>query len=41
MRNLFHQAQLVLASTKGRVLLTIALIALSAIAGGADGDSGP
>jgi hypothetical protein len=41
MRNFIHKAQLVMASTKGRVLLTIALVALSAIAGGADGDSGP
>lgn len=41
MRNFIHRAQLAVASTRGRVLLTIALLALSAIAGGADGDNGP
>lgn len=41
MRNFFNRAALLLQSTKGRTALVITLLALGAIAGGADGNSGP
>ncbi len=41
MRNLINRAQLLAGSTKGKAALVIALLALAAIAGGADGNGGP
>jgi hypothetical protein len=41
MRQFINKAQLLVSSTKGRAALVIALLALGAIAGGADGNSGP
>lgn len=41
MRHLFNRVQVLAGSTKGRATLVIALLALAAIAGGADGNGGP